>query len=142
MEIKKRYVVRFKRKDLRENKADDKITILKNAVNMDPRRITRREERVLGVHEVGDNTSALAQDPEKIVDINEFVAPIAIVSLSPDQAEALKKDRKNVQWVYEDRPSGIKMFGQSEILPFAPDADAPRREFVTENVKRSNARHA
>jgi subtilisin family serine protease len=142
MEIKKRYVVRFKRKDLRENKSDDKITILKKAVNMDPRRITRREERVLGVHEVGDNTTALAQDPEKIVDINEFLAPIAIVSLSPDQAESLRKDRKNVQWVYEDRPSGIKMFGQSEILPFAPDADAPRREFVTENVKRLKAHNA
>ena len=137
-EIKKRYVVRFKRKDLRPNRHDDKITILKNAVNMDPQRITRREERVLAVHEVGENSTRLAEDPEKIVDINEFTTPIAVASLSEDQAEALKKD-KNVRWVYEDQPSGIRMSEQSEILPFAPADEAPRREYITENVKRMNA---
>jgi subtilisin family serine protease len=141
-EIKKRYVVRFKRKDLRDNKRDDKITILKNAVNMDPRRITRRDERVLAVHEVGENSTALAEDPEKIVDINEYTVPLAMVSLSPDQAEALKKD-KNVELVYEDKPANIRVFDlrvqESEILPFAVEADAARKEFVTENVKRMKA---
>ena len=140
-ESKKRYVVRFKRKDLRDNKRDDKITILKNAVNMDPKRITRRDERVLPVHEVGNNSARLAEDPEKIVDINEFLVPIAVASLSPDQVEALKKN-KDVQWVYEDEPARIRMFEQSEILPFAPDDEAPRKEYVTENVKRVKAHNA
>jgi subtilisin len=140
-EIKKRYVVRFKRKDIRPNKRDDKITILKNVVNMDPRRITRRDERVLAVHEVGENSTRLAQDPEKIVDINEFSVPLAVVSLSADQAEALRKD-ENVQWVYEDQPANIRLFEQSEILPFAAADDAPRREFITENVKRMKAPQA
>ena len=112
-EIKKRYVVRFKRKDIRPNKRDDKITILKNAVNMNPRRITRRDERVLAVHEVGENSTQLAENPEKIVDINEYALPLVTVDLSPDQAEALKKD-KNVQWVYEDQPAGIRLLEQSE----------------------------
>jgi subtilisin family serine protease len=144
-EIKKRYVVRFKRKDLRENKRDDKITILKNAVNMNTRRITRRDERVLAVHEVGENSTALAEDPEKIVDINEYTVPLAIVSLSPDQAEALKKDR-NVEVVYEDKPANIRLTDlrvqESEILPFAPNDEAPRREYITENIKRMNAHNA
>jgi subtilisin len=140
-EIKKRYVVRFKRKDTRPNKRDDKITILKNIVNMDPRRITRRDERTLAVHEVGENTTRLAEDPEKIVDINEYVLPVAVVSLSLDQAEALKKDA-NVQWVYEDKPAGIKLDEQSEILPLAASADALHKEFITENIKRMNAHGA
>lgn len=140
-EIKKRYVVRFKRKDIRPNKRDDKIVILKNAVNMNLRRITRKDERVLAVHEVGENSSRLAEDPEKIVDINEFSIPLVTVSLSPDQAEALKED-ENVQWVYEDKPADIRLFEQSEILPFAPAADAVRREYLTENIKRMKAPEA
>ena len=137
-EIKKRYVVRFKRKDIRPNKRDDKITILKNAVNMNPRRITRRDERVLAVHEVGENSTQLAEDPEKIVDINEFALPLVTVELSPDQVEALKKD-ENVQWVYEDQPAGIRLLEQSEILPLAIDTDVVHREVITENIKRMKA---
>jgi subtilisin family serine protease len=137
-EIKKRYVVRFKRKDIRPNKRDDKITILKSAINMNLRRVTRKDERVLAVHEVGENTTRLAEDPEKIVDINEYMLPLAVVSLSSDQAEALKKDG-NVQWVYEDQPAGIRLLEQSEILPLDVRTDAVHREFITENIKRMKA---
>lgn len=142
-EIKKRYIIRFKPKDKRINKHDDKILLLKRAVAYNTEKVTREEEMVLDIHDVGTEKNVFPLFPDKIVDMNEYDQPLIITSLSPDQFEEIKKN-KNVEHAYEDFPSGIKpiLSETEEILPLAVRDDAENREIVTDNVKQMKADRA
>jgi subtilisin len=139
-EIKKIYHVRFKRKDFRENKRDDKITLLKRAISMDTEKITRKEERVLDLTVRG---LQYLPDDRLIMDFNHFEIPKVTVPLSPDQVtdvQRLAEDpNSDVLWIYEDFVPNIELkeveLLGSQFIPLAPIDDAKTREIITGNIK-------
>jgi subtilisin len=111
----KLYVVRFKEKEKRQNKKDDKMEILRQAIGLrDTNNILDlvRESQRTKFSENKDNPN-LAKDHQTVVDINLYEIPSVHIKLSTDQAAALRR-HPDVRWVYEPGMS----YTCAEVVPW------------------------
>lgn len=93
----KKYIITFKRKDLRPNQRDDKIEIFRNAIGLEDVRDVLDLSRYSGGH----MTDEIHKTPVTVTDINSFETPFVIAKLNPDQANRLRKN-PNIEIVEED----------------------------------------
>lgn len=103
--LDKRYIIMFKRKDLRPNKIDDKVEILKklmrvgdfeNYVNVTELRDGDKRMRYNKVTSTGrnetDTFNPLTPNLEVIHDINKYEYPVVLAKLSMAQYHRVRKD--------------------------------------------------
>lgn len=98
----KLYIVRFKFKDQRRNKYDDKFEVLRNVIGLrDTNNVLDlvKESARTRDSDVKNNPN-LVKDHQTAVDINLYYIPSVHIKLTQEQAAALRR-HPDVQWVYE-----------------------------------------
>jgi hypothetical protein len=101
----KKYIVRFKPKDQRQDKKSDKVDILKglmgvgdyeNVVNISALRIGDKYHNYNKVSSSGrnedDRYNPIALNTETIHDINRYELPVVMVKLNYEQLSNVRKD--------------------------------------------------
>lgn len=93
----KKYIITFKRKDLRPNKRDDKFELFRHAIGLEDVR------DILDLSRYKDNhmTDEIRKTRFTVTDINSYTVPIVMARLTPDQVGRLRRD-PNVLLVEED----------------------------------------
>lgn len=112
--LAKKYIITFKPKELRPNKTDDKVDILRsltglgdfdNYVNLSNLRsgdkFQRYNKRMSTGRNKSDNFNPIAPNTETIHDINVYERPIVMMKLTPAQHQIVRKD-PNILTVEED----------------------------------------
>lgn len=94
----KKYIITFKRKDLRPNKRDDKIEIFRHIVGLDDIR------DIVDITQLTGNRKhdTLHKTISTVTDINSYETPFVFARLTADQVGRLRRD-PNVQLVEEDQ---------------------------------------
>ena len=104
----KLYSVRFKEKDKRSNKRDDKFEILRQAIGLTDTKnyldLVKESERTR-LLERKDNKN-IAKDDKTIVDFNLFEIPSIHIKLTDEQVSRLRK-HQDIRWVQADVPCDI-----------------------------------
>lgn len=93
----KKYIITFKRKDLRPNQRDDKIAIFRHVVGLDDVRDIVDISSLTGSH----MEDSLNKTRSTVTDINSYETPFVFARLSLDQVARLRKD-PNVEFVEEE----------------------------------------
>lgn len=110
----KKYIITFKRKDLRHNKVDDKVEILKkiarlgdfeNYVNISDLRVGdkfhRYNKKGKTMRNENDRFNPIVPNTETVHDINRYEFPVVMMKLTEQQYHLVRKD-PNVLMVEED----------------------------------------
>lgn len=95
------YSVRFKEKDKRQNKRDDKFEILRSVIGLRDTNnvldLVRESQRT--AHSENKNNPNIAKDHQTVVDINLYDIPSIHIKLTQEQAAALRR-HPDIRWVY------------------------------------------
>ena len=123
----KLYSVRFKEKNRRQNRVDDKLEILRNIIGLrDTNNILDliKESQRTRLSENKTNPN-LAKDDKTIVDINLYDIPSIHIKLTDEQVSRLRRD-PDIRWVEESAtahiaaetvPWGVSRVGANTIDP-------------------------
>jgi subtilisin len=110
----KKYIVRFKLKDQRQNKSDDKVEIFRAILGIADTSnildVTKESEKVK--HSVVKNT-VLNKDLQTISDINTYQLPLVMARLTEEQYHKIRKD-PNVLYVEKEKFHSISV----ETIPW------------------------
>lgn len=111
----KLYVVRFKEKDKRQNKKDDKFEVLRSVIGLrDTNNILDLVRESARTRDSENKTNSnIAKDYQTAVDINLYEIPSVHIKLTAEQAAALRK-HPDIRWVYE--PAIVK--ADAESIPW------------------------
>jgi subtilisin len=92
-----KYTVKFKQKDKRVNKTDDKVELFRQAIGLED------TSNILDLKSFTGNkkTSPIIKDKRTITDVNNYNCAFVIARLTPEQVIRLRKD-PNVEYVAED----------------------------------------
>lgn len=99
-----KYFIRFKRKDRRPNKIDDKFELFRSIIGLEDTRDILDLYHYTGSH----MTDPIQKDRQTVTDINSYQLPIVIARLTPDQVSRLRRD-PNVEQV---APDGVAFAAQ------------------------------
>lgn len=92
-----KYFIKFKPKDKRPNKRDDKLELFRSIAGIDDHMDLLDLNRYTGSH----MTDQIHKTKETVTDINNFNVPVVIARLTKDQVEMLRRD-PNVEYVASD----------------------------------------
>lgn len=92
-----KYTIKFKRKDLRPNKSDDKFEIFRSIIGLEDTSNIFEVTKFVG----NRKTEPIRKDKQTVTDINKYTVPFITARLNPDQVIRLRKD-PNVEYVAED----------------------------------------
>ena len=111
----KLYVVRFKEKDKRQNKKDDKVQVLRSVIGLrDTNNILDLVRESARTRDSENKTNPnIAKDHQTAVDINLYEIPSIHIKLTQEQAAALRR-HPDIRWVYE--PQKVK--ADAETTPW------------------------
>lgn len=111
----KLYIVRFKEKDKRQNKRDDKFEILRSVIGLTDTNnvLDLVKESARTKDSDNKNNPNLIKDHQTAVDINLYDIPSIHMKLTQDQAAALRR-HPDVRWVYEPQ----KRKADAETIPW------------------------
>jgi subtilisin len=93
----RKYTVKFKPKDQRPNKIDDKFELFRHAIGLEDTKDFLEMERFQGHHK----TTAIRKELTTVVDINSYYTPFINARLTEEQVIRLRKD-PNVEYVAID----------------------------------------
>jgi subtilisin len=94
----KKYIITFKRKDLRPNKRDDKFEIFRQIIGLEDVRDIADITRLVGSHK----EDPLHKTRVTVTDINNYETPFIAARLTPDQVGRLRRD-PNIEIVEEEQ---------------------------------------
>ena len=111
----KEYSVRFKEKEKRQNRRDDKFEILRSVIGLRDTNnlldLIKESQRT--AHLENKTNPNISKDHQTIVDINLYDIPSVHIKLTEDQANRLRK-HPDVRWVHQS----IEYKAQAETVPW------------------------
>jgi major intracellular serine protease len=92
-----KYFIKFKKKDQRTNKNDDKFELFRNAAGLND----HLELLDLTLYQGSHMNDPIHKYKDTVTDINNYEVPVVIARLTPEQVQALRRN-PNVEYVAPD----------------------------------------